>query len=78
MSDGPIMVELPPGSGRVALYDEGERRMMRDIVAAAETAGDARLSQLEVLHDLKIEFGLNLVTDQVCDVPVAPVEDGVV
>ena len=65
MSDGPIMVELPPGSGRVALYDEGERRMMRDIVAAAETSGDARLSQLEVLHDLKIEFGLNLVTDQV-------------
>lgn len=64
MSDGPIMVELPPGSGRVALYDEGERRMMRDIVAAAEAAGDARLSQLEVLHDLKIEFGLNLVTDQ--------------
>ena len=48
-------VELPPGSGRVAEYDEREQEMMREILVVGGS-----LSELAILHDLKVEFGVNL------------------
>lgn len=54
-------VEFPAGSGRVAFYSVEEAKAMSAIVAAAEQAGDARVSQVQILHDLKIEFGVSLV-----------------
>lgn len=51
-------VELPPGSGREADYDEVEQEMMRQILCAGGS-----LAEVTVLHDLKVEFGVNIADD---------------
>lgn len=58
------MIEFPPGSGRTAFYAPAERKMMRAVLDAAESAGEPVVPQMRALHDLKVEFGIDLVLDQ--------------
>lgn len=60
----PRMVELPKGSGRVAVYDDAEQALMRDLMKHREATGDSVMNEVLVLHALKVVFGVNIVADQ--------------
>jgi len=66
-------IELPPGSGRRAVYSPAERKMMLGLIESAQKAGDRVTPQTMALHDLKVEFGIDLVLDAV---ELGDVEDG--
>jgi len=59
-------IEWPKGSGRKATYSKAEMEFMHEFGAQAERGEitDAVLRlQIGHLHDLKIEFGVDLVAD---------------
>jgi len=63
-------VEFPSGSGRWAWYTPREKTLMRRHVVRAEKGVISRAqleSELGVLHELKVVFGVDLVADAVVD-----------
>lgn len=65
-------IEYPAGSGRSAFYDARELEAMKGELAAAEAEGVAVARQMMTLHDVKVEFGVNLVLDRVELGPARP------
>ncbi len=53
-------------AGRVATYDDAEQDLMRRLLRIRDETGDsAVVNEIRVLHELKAEFGVNLVRDEV-------------
>lgn len=53
-------------AGRVATYDDAEQDLMRRLLRLRDETGDsAVVNEIRVLHELKAEFGVNLVRDEV-------------
>lgn len=68
MPDKTVRVELPPGSGRWAVYSPAEQEYVRTVIAAARAAGrskEERAEEVLVLHELKVAFGVDLTEDEV-------------
>lgn len=57
-------VELPKGSGLVAGYDGPELRLMNDLIDSSKDEPLEAQRQALCMHELKVWFGLNLVTSQ--------------
>lgn len=62
-------VEFPSGSGRLATYTPEEIAVMKSVLAAAEAAHAPRASQLAVLHEAKLMFGISLDETVELDAP---------
>lgn len=62
--EGVIGIEWPKGSGRFADYTEAEYAFMREFVRQyerSEITCEEMVNQVTTLHDLKVEFGLDVV-----------------
>ena len=62
--EGVIGIEWPKGSGRFADYTEAEYAFMREFVRQyerSEITCEEMVNHVTTLHDLKVEFGLDVV-----------------
>jgi hypothetical protein len=62
--EGVIEIEWPKGSGRFADYTEAEYAFMREFVRQyerGEITCEEMVNQVTAFHDLKVEFGLDVV-----------------